>query len=133
MPKYGPMWPLKKGEKDTYQSYETPEDQINYYLKSLMLTNKTENLSDPNYGVGIKRVLFEQSNPAIFNSLQSEIRRQINIYLPYLTIKEIVVSPSPEDVDNNILRVKIVYTVPRNVNEIVFNLDLNSDQTIGFY
>lgn len=133
MPQYGPKWPLKKGEQDTYEQYETPVDQINYYLKSLLLTNKGENLSDGSYGVGIRRVLFEQNNVPTLGTLEAEIRKQIRIYLPYLTVQTINVTSSPEDVDNGMVKVKIVYTVPRNVNQVVFELDLNSNETIGFY
>lgn len=133
MPQYGPVWPLKKGDQDTFEQYETPKDQINYYLKSLLLTNKGENLSDPIYGVGIRNYLFEQNTPDVAGTLESEIRRQIRIYLPYLTIRNIQMGTTPDDIDNNKIRISIAYTIPRNVNEIVFELDLNSDQTIGFY
>lgn len=133
MPQYGPVWPLKKGDQDTFEQYETPKDQINYYLKSLLLTNKGENLSDPIYGVGIRNYLFEQNTPDVSGTLESEIRRQIRIYLPYLTIQNVEMGTTPDDIDNNKMKIRIAYTIPRNVNEIVFELDLNSDQTIGFY
>jgi len=133
MPQYGPVWPLKKGDQDTFEQYETPKDQINYYLKSLLLTNKGENLSDPIYGVGIRNYLFEQNTPDVAGTLESEIRRQIRIYLPYLTIQNVEMGTTPDDIDNNKMKIRIAYTIPRNVNEIVFELDLNSDQTIGFY
>lgn len=133
MPQYGPVWPLKKGDQDTFEQYETPKDQINYYLKSLLLTNKGENLSDPIYGVGIRNYLFEQNTPDVAGTLEAEIRRQIRIYLPYLTIRNVEMGTVADDIDNNRIKIKIAYTIPRNVNEIVFELDLNSDQTIGFY
>lgn len=133
MAKYGPKWPLKSGTRDTYEYYETPEDQINYYLRSLLLTNKTENISDPDYGVGIRNYLFEQSTSQSLSIAQAEIYRQIQIYLPYLTIVSVDVFFSDDDIDANKSKIQIVYTVPRNVNQIVFSLDLNSDETIGFY
>lgn len=133
MPQYGPKWPLKKGEQDTYEQYETPIDQINYYLKSLLLTNKGENLSDGSYGVGVRRVLFEMNNVANTGTLEAEIRKQIRVYLPYLTIQSVNIISSPEDVDNGKVTIRVIYTIPRNVNQIVFELNLNSDETIGFY
>jgi len=133
MPQYGPVWPLKKGDQDTFEQYETPKDQINYYLKSLLLTNKGENLSDPIYGVGVRRYLFEQNTPDVGGALESEVQRQIRIYLPYLTVQNVEIGTAPDDIDNNTMKIRIAYTIPRNVNEIVFELDLNSDQTIGFY
>ena len=107
MPQYGPVWPLKKGDQDTFEQYETPKDQINYYLKSLLLTNKGENLSDPIYGVGIRSYLFEQNTPDVAGSLEAEIRRQIRIYLPYLTIRNVEMGTTADDIDNNRIKIKI--------------------------
>ena len=50
---YGPRWPLKVGRDDTYELNITLQSQINYNLKCVLLTSPGENISDPNYGVGL--------------------------------------------------------------------------------
>ena len=52
MPLYGPKWPLKSGNEDTFEMYKSVEQQISFYLKTLLLTSPGENLSDPVYGIG---------------------------------------------------------------------------------
>ena len=43
MPLYGPEWPLKSGNKDVWEMYEDLNQQINFYLKNLLMTSPGEN------------------------------------------------------------------------------------------
>jgi|TARA_R110001606_G_scaffold74928_3_gene173691 phage baseplate assembly protein W len=130
---FGPQWPLSQGEGDTFKVYTEPEDQIGFFLKNLLMTFKGENISDLDYGVGIRMYLFEQNLSQVRANLSSDISEQISTYLPYLTIDDISVSASALDVDNNSIYVKIVYTIPRNIIQAVFELQIDQDTTIGFY
>ena len=62
MPLFGPKWPLSQGNEDTFKLYDDVKQQINFYLKNLLLTSPGENISDPNYGVGIRQFLFEMND-----------------------------------------------------------------------
>ena len=44
---FGPKWPLKRGSEDTYETYHNLKDQVNFYLKNLILTSPGENISAP--------------------------------------------------------------------------------------
>jgi|TARA_B100000035_G_scaffold135346_2_gene115365 phage baseplate assembly protein W len=133
MPLYGPKWPLKRGDRDTFELIDNVESQVNYYLKSLLLTNPGENLSDFDYGVGVRRFIFEQNTAGNRSSLESTIRKQVRLYLPYIKVLEISVLANNEDVDNNSARIRIVYNLPRNINQVIFELDISNETTIGFY
>lgn len=133
MPLYGPKWPLKRGERDTFELIDNVESQVNYYLKSLLLTSPGENLSDFDYGIGIRRFIFEQNTAGNRESLESRIRSQVRIYLPYIKVLEISVLANESDVDNSSARIRIVYNLPKNINQIIFELDISSETTIGFY
>ena len=133
MPLYGPKWPLKKGNHDTYALYEDVDNQIKYYLKNLILTSPGENISDPSYGVGLRRYLFENNIESIRELIRSEISSQINRYLSYLVVSTIEVSWAPGDVDNNLLNIRIMYTTPSNATSEIFDLDVSKQQSIGFY
>ena len=133
MPLYGPKWPLKRGERDTFELIDNVESQVNYYLKSLLLTSPGENLSDFDYGIGIRRFIFEQNTAGNRESLESRIRSQVRIYLPYIKVLEISVLANESDVDNSSARIRIVYNFPKNINQIIFELDISSETTIGFY
>jgi len=133
MPLYGPKLPLKSGNSDTFEMYDDVKQQINFYLKNLLLTSPGENISDPNYGVGLRRFLFEQNIGSVRSSIASRISSQISIYLPYLIIEDIQVGADSQDIDNNSMTVRVIYGLPDDVTQQVFELDLNPDTTIGFY
>lgn len=130
---YGPMWPLKSGNADTFEMYNSIEQQIGFYLKNLLLTSPGENISDPSYGVGIRRFIFEQNLDFVRSSIESAISSQIAIYLPYLDLVEIETIASSEDVDSNFMTIRVTYGIPGDVTQKVFELDLKPETTIGFY
>ena len=130
---YGPKWPLKSGNADTFEMYDSVEQQIGFYLKNLMMTSPGENISDLNYGVGIRRFIFEQNIDSVRSSIASAVSTQVSLYLPYLTITDIQVIASAEDVDNNFITVRLAYGIPGDVTQKIFELDLKPETTIGFY
>jgi phage baseplate assembly protein W len=113
--------------------YKTVEQQIGFYLKNLLLTSPGENISDPNYGVGIRRFIFEQNIDSVRSSIESEVLSQISIHLSYLAISDVQVLASAADVDNNLMTIRVVYGIPGDVTQKVFELDLKPETTIGFY
>ena len=133
MPLYGPKWPLSQGNHDTFELYDDVKQQINFYLKNLLLTSPGENLSDQNYGVGLRRYMFEQNLPSTRGSIAAAISSQVSIYLPYLQVSDIQVGATNEEIDSNTMSVQIVYSIPGDVVQEVFELDMNPDNTIGFY
>jgi phage baseplate assembly protein W len=133
MPLYGPKWPLKSGNADTFEMYDSIDQQIGFYLKNLLLTSPGENISDPSYGVGIRRFIFEQNLDFARSSIESAVSSQISIYLPYLDLVEIETIASSEDVDSNFMTIRITYGIPGDVAQKVFELDLKPATTIGFY
>ena len=133
MPLYGPKWPLESGNADTFEMYKTVEQQIGFDLKNLLLTSPGENISDPNYGVGIRRFIFEQNIDSVRSSIESEVLSQISIHLSYLAISDVQVLASAADVDNNLMTIRVVYGIPGDVTQKVFELDLKPETTIGFY
>ena len=133
MPLYGPKWPLSQGNHDTFELYDDVKQQISFYLKNLLLTSPGENISDPNYGVGLRRYMFEQNLPSTRGSIAASISSQLSIYLPYLQVSDIRVGATNEEIDSNTMSVQIVYSIPGDVVQEVFELDMRPDNTIGFY
>lgn len=133
MPLYGPKWPLSQGNHDTFELYEDIKPQIGFYLKNLILTSPGENISDPSYGVGLRRYMFEQNLPSTRASMSAAIARQISTYLPYIQVSDIQVGATSNDIDSNTIRVRIVYALPGDVVQEVFELETGPDNTIGFY
>ena len=97
------------------------------------MTSPGENISDPNYGVGIRRFIFEQNIDSVRSSIESTISSQVSVYLPYSDITDIETIASHEDVDNNFITIRVTYGIPGDVIQKVFELDLKPETTIGFY
>ena len=133
MPVYGPKWPLKRGNDDTYQTHGSLKEQINFYLKNLLLTSPGENISAPAYGVGLRRFLFEPNTEQVRSSLKNRIKMQISSYLSYLKVKRVTVSAAAEEIDSNSLSIQIKYSIPRRIDNETFEISIDQANDIGFY
>ena len=133
MPLYGPKWPLSQGDRDTFRLYDDVKQQIGFYLRNLLLTSPGENISDQNYGVGIRRYLFEQNLETTRGTMQDRILSQISRYLPYLEVSEVIIGATSDQIDENTLSIRIIYSFSKDVIQEVFELDIKPDNTIGFY
>lgn len=132
MPIYGPKWPLKKGNSDIFQMNDDLKSQISFELKNLLLTSPGENISDPNYGVGIRSFIFDMNTKSSRGRIRSRISNQISRYIPRIIVEDISVTASGVDVDSNSLNVSISYYFFGNTVSNIFNLDVGKDE-IGFY
>jgi len=55
-------------------------------LKMLVLTAPGERMMDINFGVGLRRYLFEPNETATYVKIDERIRQQVQNYLPYISI-----------------------------------------------
>tara|TARA_R110002020_G_scaffold59523_1_gene162213 strand:- start:333 stop:734 length:402 start_codon:yes stop_codon:yes gene_type:complete len=110
--------PLKVDEIDG--AYEIHKDLISMAeqnLKMLILTSKGERCMSPNFGVGIRKYLFEQNAPGVIAGLKADILAQTARYLPYISITDLqVYSPAlvtdPESINNTQINISITYIIP---------------------
>tara|TARA_R110000824_G_scaffold156643_4_gene329828 strand:- start:235 stop:636 length:402 start_codon:yes stop_codon:yes gene_type:complete len=101
-------------------AYKTHKDIISMTeqnLKMLVLTAPGERVMSPDFGVGLRRVLFEQNNPGLIQELKNRINDQVNKYLPYVRIIDLqVINPAPASdptaVDNSRLNISLTYIIP---------------------
>ena len=133
MPLYGPKFPLSKGNRDTFELYDDIKSQVNFYLKNLLMTSPGENISDPSYGVGLRRYLFEQNIEAVRDSISSEISTQVSQYLPFISIEGVAVNATARDIDSNSISVKLAYQIVGEDILQIFELETTPETTIGFY
>ena len=83
---------------------------IKQNLKMIVLTNPGERVMIPDFGVGIMSYLFENYNDSVFVEIENDIREQVAIYLPVVTIKRILFDNTNES--TNTLGVSIEYIIP---------------------
>lgn len=106
--------PLKKDPIDgLYNMNKTALDSIKQNLKMLLLTNPGERMMLPDYGVGLKKYLFEQKDEYIASKIENKITEQISKYLNIVKIEQLIIASSEEGVDSeNSLNVRLVYSIP---------------------
>ena len=89
--KPAPAIPLRRDETDGYRLVKSFEELAHQNLKMLILTVPGERMMDPNFGVGLKKYLFEQSTPLIHGDIETKIYSQVKGYLPYIKILSVYI------------------------------------------
>jgi phage baseplate assembly protein W len=88
--KIGVAFPLD--EENMFSGTETVKEQIKANLLNLLLTYPGERVNLPNYGIGIKNLLFEQNID--LESLKEKIQNQITLYIPSIKLQGIGINTS---------------------------------------
>ena len=78
----GVAFPLD--EVNIFKGTETIREQVKSNLINLLLTEKGERVNEPNFGVGLKKILFEQHLNK--EELEEKINFQINFYIPEIQL-----------------------------------------------
>ena len=78
----GVAFPLD--EVNIFKGTETIREQVKSNLINLLLTEKGERVNEPNFGVGLKKILFEQQLNK--EELEEKINFQINFYIPEIQL-----------------------------------------------
>jgi uncharacterized protein len=84
-----PKLPLQRDEQDGFLLNKTVLEAVTQNLKMLVLTSPGERVMDPNFGCGIRRLLFEQAVPGFKGDIESRIRAQVSRYLPFVNIVDV--------------------------------------------
>lgn len=109
-----PMLPLTVSEVfGAYNLNTNFEDLAKQNLKMLILTIPGERIMDPNFGVGLRRYLFELNDSNTYSNISSRIREQTQRYLSYIQIDDIkfqIQENNPDLFPHN-LSVSIFFTI----------------------
>jgi hypothetical protein len=84
----GVSFPLN--EDNLFKGTQTVKEQIKTNLINLLLTEPGERLYTPNYGAGLKGLLFEQNIDQ--DNIKSKINQQINFYIPEISLIDVQVN-----------------------------------------
>ena len=118
MAKLGVRLPITKDDINGYAMIGDFSTLIKQNLKMLVLTDPGERVMIPEFGVGIRSYLFENFNDMTFVKIETDIREQVDKYLPVVSVKQILFDNSSQDF--NTLGVAIVYSIPAlNVKDLL--------------
>ena len=112
----GPKLPLTLDKKNGILSIDNYVDEIKQNLKILCLTAPGERVFLPEFGVGLRNYVFQNSTPDLFSTISERISDQVQTYLPYININNINIFESP-DIDNTMYVVLDYFITPLNFND----------------
>jgi len=119
--------PLHVDEVDgPYSLNKNIKEVARQNLKVLLLTSPGERMFNNEFGVGLRRRLFEHNTIALQTKIISDIRSQVSIFLPYITILDVrIFSPmTSPNMDENSITLRIVWSTgaAQKVETLFFNL-----------
>jgi hypothetical protein len=104
-----PIYPIIYTEGHGYEEVpdNEPLEAVKFNLKNILLTNPGENLSDPEFGVGLRGYLFELETSQNIQGLKQRIINQIQKYANYFSRLNVIVDTSK--LYSNTLTVKLEF------------------------
>ena len=92
---------------------KTLKDVVKQNLKNLVLTSPGERVMIPDFGAGVRRLLFEPATPSTFSQLKQRISAQLTKFMPFVEVEELLLLTPDEDesLSPNSIRLVIRYNV----------------------
>ncbi len=124
-----PQFPMSFSNKGGYEKIRTRKKLAKFHLTNLLLTNPGEKISIPEYGVGLRKYLFENMTDQVFQEISSNIRRQIKSYLSYINLQNVTVMPDEE----NSIKISLSYNIAgTNISDqLNIEVDGNAGTSLG--
>jgi phage baseplate assembly protein W len=95
------------GPSGPFNSTYSTQDQIKSNLLNLLLTNKGERVFNPEFGADLGTALFEGINENIVDTITDLINTNVEIFVPEVQIRDVVVDINTPD--NNAVSVTVKY------------------------
>ena len=99
----GVVFPLMNG--GNFQQSFTLKEQVKTNILNVLLTQQGERINQPDFGAGLKNVLFE--NDIDQEEIASRINEQLQTYVPEVNIDNVLVDT---DVDRHLIFITLVYS-----------------------
>ena len=105
---YSPVVPLVIDNQDGVKLTKNFEEVAKQNLLMVLLTDPGERIMYPDFGAGLKKLLFENHSVVLSEEIQASIKDQVRLYLPYITIINLDVNDSSEDYHTYFVRIRYV-------------------------
>jgi phage baseplate assembly protein W len=120
--------PIQIDSNDGYSLNKNFVALIRQNFRMLLLTVPGERIMNPDFGVGLKRYLFEQDTDSLKAEISGRINSQVSKYMDYIDVLNINIDtgdPSINDAESYIYYISIrFYVKPLNITEIL-NLEIS--------
>ena len=123
-PDYAVGIDLPLNADNVFTSNYTTADAIKYNLINFLLTNKGERVFNPTFGANLQSMIFSQSTQTNIESVEANVRNQILLYFPSITVNQLLFTPYP---DQNLLVITFKYSIPTLGIDETINLNFETN------
>jgi len=118
-----PKLPLMISEEHgAYGLNKTFKEATKQNFKNLLLTEPGEKMMDPAFGVGLRRLLFEQDIRYVQSEIEARIQNQVRMYIPHIILLDVELLNRYEEsaLSPNVISLKIKYRIiPLNEQDLL--------------
>lgn len=121
---FGIKYPFQAESDNKYyvDLNESYEDKMKSEMLHIIFTPKGQRYRKPEFGTDLIKYLFEPNDSDTWASIKTEIRTQVNKYLPNISFKDINIYTDEEN--GNMLYADITYGVLKGSYEIENNIQV---------
>ena len=120
--KVGIDLPIRRGDdKDGFfASTSTTIEAVKNNIRNLLQTEEGERFFQPNLGIGMRKLLFEQITNENLLAIQDAILDKFEFWLPFVEVRDIKVfnRDNTTDVGSNEIRIKIDFNIKQDPNTL---------------
>ena len=132
--KVGIDLPIRRGDtKDGwFATTSTTIEAVKNNIRNLLQTNEGERLFQPNLGINLKQILFEQITDENLINIQDLILDKLQFWLPFVEVRniEVLSQDSNSDIRTNEIKVKILFNIKQDPNTLD-SITLNFTSDVG--
>jgi phage baseplate assembly protein W len=120
----GIAFPLMEG--GIFKPTQTFKEQVKSNIIHTLMTQKGELINRPDFGIGLKHLIFEQNVDT--EQLEMEIKNQFDIYIPEIELDSVAAEFIEE---NHLIYIKIGYTIKFNEERDAVQVNVGIPQWLG--
>ena len=114
---------LPFSQASAFRPVYTTKEQLKYNIINYLLTDRRERIFAPNFGAGLRSLVFEQMTQSSLEDKKATISSQIESYFPSVNVINFSITGQP---DYNAINISFSYTI-KNTNESdVISLQIQS-------
>ena len=115
-----PVAPLRIGTRNQFLMVQDYKALVKQNFKNLLLTAPGERVMNSNFGVGLRNYLFKQNTSLTHGEINTRIYEQVQKYLPYIEVLDVVFNSSEDEYDASQLGIKVYFEViPLGVQDLI--------------
>ena len=132
--KVGIDLPIRRGDKKDgwFASTTTTIEAVKNNIRNLLNTNTGERLMQPNLGMNLRNLLFEQIDDETMLTVQNSILDSFQLWLPFVEVRDIQIVNNDSKTDKNQIAVSIIFNIkqdPDTIDSVSINFNGNVDNS----